>query len=469
MLKSFELQHYSNLSKQNKIKDIFKEYRITSNQIANAQWRLFYTQGKFNKNLPIKQLKSSLTERYKQTCQYQVVGILNSYFSNIQNKIKTYIYNSSLPEETKIILFTINKYNLYYKPNAQIKKQPINSGILKLARRILKHELSNNRKPTTKNINLSLDNKVAIIKSKEKDKAKHFDYWIQLSALTKHKLIQIPIKTSQYYESIKGERKNFLQIVQKENEFEFRFIKETKVEYIPIKGSKVAIDIGLNNLIATEFGDLLGRNLLKYLEHYDKILTQLDANNRNKKLDVKSKKHNAIVSKIKNHLKHIVNLSFQKLLELYSPEEIIVEKLDFSSSTMSKSINRLIQNFGKGLISNKLKQLEEFGIIITEVHPAYSSKTCSSCGYVDPNQRHGNEFECKLCKRKIHADVNASRNHRLRSSQLKYKNIYKRVKEVLEEVIVDFFEQCPNALRSRAQELIVDNKYFLQSKSKGFS
>ncbi|MEM3988575.1 MAG: zinc ribbon domain-containing protein [Sulfolobales archaeon] len=39
------------------------------------------------------------------------------------------------------------------------------------------------------------------------------------------------------------------------------------------------------------------------------------------------------------------------------------------------------------------------------------SQACSNCGYVDKENRETrSEFECKLCGRRLHADVNASRN-----------------------------------------------------------
>ncbi|OIF91117.1 hypothetical protein A7N06_19635 [Acinetobacter baumannii] len=54
---------------------------------------------------------------------------------------------------------------------------------------------------------------------------------------------------------------------------------------------------------------------------------------------------------------------------------------------------------------------EEYGIEVVYVNPAYSSQACSNCGYVDKdNRRTRSEFECKLCGKRLHADVNASRN-----------------------------------------------------------
>jgi putative transposase len=47
-------------------------------------------------------------------------------------------------------------------------------------------------------------------------------------------------------------------------------------------------------------------------------------------------------------------------------------------------MNRLIQNFGKRYVREKLQSLNElFGIEVMEVYFAYSSQECSSCGYIE--------------------------------------------------------------------------------------
>jgi putative transposase len=63
----------------------------------------------------------------------------------------------------------------------------------------------------------------------------------------------------------------------------------------------------------------------------------------------------------------------------------------------------------------RLHQL--YGIEIVEVNPAYSSQECSSCGYVDrENRKSTQEFECKCCGNKINAQVNSAKNLLERSS-----------------------------------------------------
>jgi len=108
-----------------------------------------------------------------------------------------------------------------------------------------------------------------------------------------------------------------------------------------------------------------------------------------------------------------------------------------------------------------LKDLKErFDIKITEVNPAYTSQTCFECGYVDKRNRKTQEkFECLICGKEINADVNASRNIGIRSSNpMKYA----KRRTVLRMLIKAFLRDDKHyACDSRASEVILSNKYFI--------
>lgn len=53
-----------------------------------------------------------------------------------------------------------------------------------------------------------------------------------------------------------------------------------------------------------------------------------------------------------------------------------------------------------------------FGVIPVEARD--TSKGCSRCGYADAGNRNRHDFTCKACGYRLHADLNASRNIRLR-------------------------------------------------------
>ena len=53
---------------------------------------------------------------------------------------------------------------------------------------------------------------------------------------------------------------------------------------------------------------------------------------------------------------------------------------------------------------------EESGINFIEVDPAYTSQTCSLCGFISKDSRQGERFCCVKCGMEMDADINAAKN-----------------------------------------------------------
>jgi len=120
----------------------------------------FYKNSEFDKNLKLESVETELSERYKQTAQYQVVGQLKSYISNRKNEFKDYIKGSNLDKETKTKLNYINKYEKWFLKSAKMQDMEIEGDILKLSRKIIKNIFKRNKKPNLKFCNMALDAKV---------------------------------------------------------------------------------------------------------------------------------------------------------------------------------------------------------------------------------------------------------------------------------------------------------------------
>jgi putative transposase len=439
MDRTYMLKHQANKGKLLTAIETIKAYRRTAKAIAAYQWRLFFADGRFNKNADIKHLLSCLSERYKQTCQYQVVGTLESFISNRQNDFVIIVHKSSLPDELKHKLFIINKHRLWQqryplstihinkiKGKNSYSVKPgvtIDEEVLKLSRKVLGHILSKHRTPSFNRINMALDSKVAVITQKKDGKAKIFDYWVRLSTTEKGNPVYIPIKSNGYYESIHGKRKNFCQVnLNRDEEISVSFVKEvpnSKNKYLPLT-DKICVDIGLATAISTDRGDLLGKNFMHRLVYYDSRIAPLAANRQKQGLSVRSPRYDSRVRELRDYLKNEINRIFNRVMEIYKPAEIIVERLDFRNPNLSRRMNRLLSWFGKTYIIAKLKALEEeFGVSIKYENPAYSSQECSTCGYIDKDNRKSQTvFKCKLCNTTLHADVNAPRSLKKRSSFL---------------------------------------------------
>lgn len=479
MIRTYELKHSANARKLKEVVKVIRAYRKLAESIAKEQWILFYRDGRFRKNWNIKHIPTMLSARYKQTCQYQVTGMLDSFISNRKNDFVSAVRCSSLDETLKHKLFIINVFCMWQKtaPFTHLKSRlEIDLDTLKLARKIFKHVLSLHRKPRMSYINMALDSKVGLISDREKDKAKLYDYWIRVSTLTKGHPVYIPLMSNDYYANIQGRRNNFVQInLSPQEEVSFSFVKDVPAcsDYLPLL-PKLSLDLGFATLFASNKGDLWGRSFFAVLKKYDVLIANLAGNRQRQGLKTRSPRYNQLVGNIREYIKNEINRVLNRAVDIYKPAELVVELLDFRSPDLSRRMNRLISMFGKSIVSRKLESLSlMYGIKITETNPAYSSQECSVCGYVEKNNRATqSEFKCKCCNTGLHADVNAARNHLDRSSD-KVIDVYKSTKSVLHILTERFLSDMEHTIRHyrMAPGLLSSNPYFAGplAQPKGFS
>ena len=464
MIKAYNLKHSINIGKQKKVFEILSEYRSTGILLSKIQWRNLFENGRFNKNLKIFLPESKISARYKQVIQYQVVGQLESYISNRQNEFVETVFNSSISEKILIELLYINKYKKWFLKNIEMRKKIISEEIIKLARKIFKKILSKNRKPNFRYMNMALDSKVVNIEKKLENRATKFDYWLNLSTLEKGKKIKLPIDSNSYFEGKIGNIKNFVQFnFGKKDKIGIVFLKDIdKIEYIP-KTDKIGLDLGLKNLFATNRGDIFGRGFSKIITKYNTYISELAKNRQKQKLKTASKRYKNLIQKLRNYLKNEINRVVNRIVNLYSPKEIVIEKLNFQSPKLSKKMNRLLNNFGKSLITKKFQSLkEELGIKITEVNPAYTSQECSECGYVAKKNRKSQEvFICGFCGHSQNADINASKNILSRSST-ELKNIFMKKASILDKLVEKFIER--HSSHYSLANILSKNPYFSKVK-----
>ena len=396
MFRTYPLPHYANHRKISVLKETLKYYRKMCDAIASHQWYLLWTEGRFNKmSKGVKGIESPLSERYKQTAQTQVVGGLNSYLSLCKQKYNKIVYRLKVDNETKKELYKLNRSNQWHK-------HP-------LARKIFKRVLSKNKKPSFKKANMVLNaNQVDIQDSKETT----FPYWAKISTIEKGKPIYIPLRDYPYFREREGTIVNMIQVNETNGSLSFSLVKEhTQEDYTPETDS-IALDFGLDVVFTSDKGDLFGQSLYPELQKLDEQITNLGRNRQKQGLKPSSKRRKTLVRRAKEKIKNEINRCLNRVISLYKPKELIVESLNFQGSKLSKKLNRMLQNCGRSVIRQKLQSLEEtFGILVTQINPAYTSQECSSCHNVDKaNRVTRSQFSCTSCGLNMHADINAARN-----------------------------------------------------------
>ena len=379
----------------------------------------------------------------------------------IDSILKEYRKTATGNGEQNIKLLFINKHHKFFDEVVLMKNKEIEPEIIKLARKIFHHLLKINRLPSMKGISMALDEKVAIVAESNNDNSL-VGYWVKLSTITPRKPIMLPVSKNKYYEAIKATRANFIQLNKdRDGYISISFVKEIEPKEITFKTDRLSIDLGLTNLLTLNDGSMYGRiYLFSRLKDYDrKISTLCTKLQRNNLRPRSSHRYRKLVDSLRAFLKNEINRVMNKVLNRFMPKHIVVERLNFQSQRLSKRLNRLIGNFGKSIVKTKLNDFsEKYGITIEEVNPAYTSQTCSSCGYVAKKSRRSQSaFICACCGLKLHADINAARCIDARSSS-SIANIYKSKAFILDKLITRFIER--QASHYSLAEITRCNPYF---------
>ena len=453
--RSYGMTCEANAGKVDTLWDLTKVYRKSACLAANRQWKHFLQEGFFNKNLATKDCHDwNLLARYRQTLQYQVVGQLKSWVSNRANEFEELVRHSNLDDEIRWALLKINSKQHWFHPEIR------SSELGKLARLIWKRVCRRHQRPSYDDLNPALDAKVAVI---EKSTKGPFDYWIRISTLNSGHPVYVPIKSNDYFEEEPGKHNNFCHLVWGDpKSLTIRFDRESEIAAEKEGKKQVALDLGLRTLFATNYGDLLGRRWIDDLIWFDTQIQRLEKELRKQGIPLKSnRRYQRLHRVLKQRLKNGIGYHLNRMLEIHKPDQIIIERLDFQNSNLSRRMNRLLSNFGKSIIKSKLNAIKESqGIQVIEVNPAYSSQQCSRCGYIAKNNRQNEAFECKFCGFQAHADVVGGQNLIPRSSWGDKIN-GKRKGDILQILVDKFLLDLERSNRlSAALPLLQKNPYY---------
>ncbi|MFX5393128.1 hypothetical protein ABTD32_19195, partial [Acinetobacter baumannii] len=106
--------------------------------------------------------------------------------------------------------------------------------------------------------------------------------------------------------------------------------------YTP-RTERLAVDIGLSPLIATDRGDLLGRGFLRLLAAYDTEIQTIAkrAQREGRKLS-QVPEYREAMGRLRGFLKNEVNRLLNRLVALHAPAVLVVERLDLRSPELSR-------------------------------------------------------------------------------------------------------------------------------------
>jgi len=370
---------------------------------------------------PLAEMKSELGASQVQMVREQVLGSLNSYVSNRGNDFKRIVFASKVDETTRHMLFVINKARAWFDLSRMlfVNGVEIPASTRRLARKIMSHVMGRHRFPRMNQINMLVDQRIA--KLSEAKAATGHDIWLRMT-VAKGVKIDIPLKGFEHFDRRSGTRAKSFQIIEDRSDGRIyvgvmtdvaESFEASRESYAAtVKTEAVALDFGLTTMFATDQGDLFGRGFKAKLQAVDRVVSAIAKHvQRSGRNPRSSKRYCTWITKVRGFVTTEINRVINRLIEVHRPSKLYLEKLNFQSPGMSARMNRLIQNCGRSVLRTKLAAIkQEFGIEATEVASAYTTQTCSCCGYTDMRNRSAQKFQCRFCGNRMHADVNASRN-----------------------------------------------------------
>jgi putative transposase len=330
---------------------------LTNNRISHGQWKqIVYKQASEIIRSNIKKAENIRFKRYQK---------IYSKACN-SNKFKKFVNKRFKELNIKSILFT------KYFPKINIQ-----------------------------NISINIDSRIIDFESN----SKMFDEFINIKLpyrepngkYRKSLTIKLPIK--QHKHSLKFKNWSRLKTVQLKkinNNFYVVFFYEKKELEKSKHGKVIGIDQGFRKLIQTSDNKVIGENITFI---YNKINRKVQGSNSFKRTLIERDNY--------------INQCINKDLDIVNLKEIIIEDLKNvkHKSKFYKKVNNKLQRWVYPKVVSKLESLcEENGVLLTKVNPAYTSQTCSYCGYVNKENRKGEDFLCLQCGKSIDADYNASIN-----------------------------------------------------------
>lgn len=225
-----------------------------------------------------------------------------------------------------------------------------------------------------------------------------FDFWLHLQSLGERLIFDCPLKAHKHFLKFAGwQRKKSFRLRKTGDKFYADFFFE--MSDLPKKnsGEVVAFDLGINKLIATSRGEIIG----------DRIKPLIHKLHRRKQ---KSKNWFQTLAEIKNY----ISLSV-KQFDLSNVSVLVGEDLSGLTARRNgknnKTTRKLLSFWMRSLFDLRLKNKCECNRVARAlVEPSYTSQTCPKCRGIDKANRRGESFQCVQCGHAGDADFIASLN-----------------------------------------------------------
>ena len=176
----------------------------------------------------------------------------------------------------------------------------------------------------------------------------------------------------------------------------------------------VGIDMGVNERMTLSDGGTVERRIVdcKRERRLQRAISrkQKGSNSRRKAVAAfaREKRRNIIRNR---NVCHRITTDLVRRFGHIAIEALLIRNMTAAGGSYKKGLNREVLGQTWGVIRQQLVYKAEWaGRQLVEVNPAYTSRTCSECGFVNGKARAYQIFACSECGHVQDRDVNAARN-----------------------------------------------------------
>ena len=396
--------------------------------------------------LPDRTALSGLSARQMKSVGNMARAQLASWLTLLEARVRRIVSDSSLDDETKLVVRCINKRHAWWAPALQLAWKADGQGVLqpcspkakeavllsvdprhlKMARRLAKAATKTTSFPDMRHVDtIVLDRIVADAQRPAGTGNPNVAWWVKTTTLTKGRPIAIGLLVNthfeQAYEEAVRQGGGLCGVVQLHRakgtrEFSMSLVLDTPDAPERTEGRVVGLDFGFADaLLASSDGQLFGRKAVQRLRDLDQRLAEHDAWLARRGLRRRGDRtHERLNARIRGLVTNEVGRIINRLALNHTPGQIrtlVLERLDFRGGGMSRRMNRLITRTGRAALKHKLEAIRETtGIGIAQVPAQYTSQECSGCGHTSRRNRpERSRYSCRFCGKTQHADINAAR------------------------------------------------------------
>ena len=272
-------------------------------------------------------------------------------------------------------------------------KQAVGKRVLEILRSQTNKE-GKDFKPTFKGNTIELDERFGALQTSENS----FDFWLHLQSLGGKLIFDLPVKAHKHFLKFAGwKQKKSLRLRRVNGKFYADFFFEMPDLPKKTAGEVVAFDLGINKLIATSRGEVIG----------DQLKSLINKLHRRKQ---KSQNWFQTIAEIKNYISCCVrqfDLTNVAVLVREDLTGLTARRNGKNNQTTRKLLSFWMRSLFNLRLANKceLNRVEQ-----AFVEPKYTSQECPECHCIDKTNRRGESFQCVQCGHAGDADLIASLN-----------------------------------------------------------